>query len=67
MQASDFPTGSAGALGNTVDVVFDKINFAYQTLLQVILGVLTGGSMPEMIEIEQDFQFSVIVMVTFKR
>ena len=31
VQASRFSTGSAGALGNTVDVVFDKINFAYQS------------------------------------
>ena len=25
VSAADFPTGSAGALGNTVDVVFDKL------------------------------------------
>jgi hypothetical protein len=31
VQAADFPTGSAGALGNTADVSFDKINFAYDT------------------------------------
>ena len=31
VSAADFPTGSAGALGNTTDVSFDKINFAYDT------------------------------------
>ena len=54
-------------LGNTVDVVFDKINFAYQSTFSGLSGVLQVVVMPEMIEIEQDFQFSVIVMVTFKR
>ena len=44
VQASDFPTGSIGALGNTVDVVFDKINFAYQTTFAGLLGVGPGGS-----------------------
>ena len=44
VQPSDFPTGSAGALGNTVDVIFDKINFAYQTTFAGLLGVGPGGS-----------------------
>ena len=44
VSAADFPTGSAGALGNTVDVVFDKINFAYQTTFAGLLGVGPGGS-----------------------
>ena len=44
VSAADFPTGSAGALGNTVDVVFDKINFDYQTTFSGILGVGPGGS-----------------------
>ena len=44
VQASDFPTGSAGALGNTVSVSFDKINFAYTNTFPGILGIGPGGS-----------------------
>ena len=44
VSAADFPTGSAGALGNTVDVVFDKINFAYQSTSSGLSGVGPGGS-----------------------
>ena len=43
VQASDFPTGSAGALGNTVDVIFDKINFAYQTTFSGLSGIGPDG------------------------
>ena len=49
VQASDFPTGSAGALGNTVDVVFDKINFAYQSTSSGLSGIgPDGGEMSDL-------------------
>ena len=43
VSAADFPTGSAGALGNTTDVTFDKINFAYQSTSSGLSGVGPDG------------------------